>query len=338
MKAFVTGSTGLLGSNLTRLLLEQGFEVIALTRELTKAKNLLGEHPNLKVVQGELQEIDAFAQHLKGCDVLFHTASYFRESFDYGDHWQQLKVINVDATIHLLEAAEKAGVSKAIYVSSATGCVGIVRGGAPSNESTPFQEFNYKNPYFKSKLMAEEAISNFLKSHDLPVVLILPAGMMGPNDAGPTEIGRFILNFLKGEAPLIPSGGFPIVDARDVAMAMLSAVYSGQPNERYLVTGGYYSIGEIMRNLSEASGQPVPKRKLPRFAVRLWALIQNLIGRVQGKKPFLHSDMVRIMLSRQWFDASKSAQSLKTTYRPIKDTVKDTVQWYQQNGYIQQDM
>ena len=27
MKAFVTGSTGLLGSNLTQLLLEQGFEV-----------------------------------------------------------------------------------------------------------------------------------------------------------------------------------------------------------------------------------------------------------------------------------------------------------------------
>ena len=90
MKAFVTGSTGLLGSNLTHLLLNQGFEVIALTRELTKASKILGEHPSLKVIQGDLQEVNGFAQHLKGCDVLFHTASYFRESFDYGDHWQQL--------------------------------------------------------------------------------------------------------------------------------------------------------------------------------------------------------------------------------------------------------
>ncbi|MBE9069087.1 NAD-dependent epimerase/dehydratase family protein [Leptolyngbya cf. ectocarpi LEGE 11479] len=337
MKAFVTGSTGLLGSNLTRLLLDQGFEVIALTRELTKASKLLGEHPSLKVIQGDLQEVGDFAHYLKGCDVLFHTASYFRESFDYGNHWEQLKAINVDATIHLLEAAEKAGISKVIYTSSACGCVGIIRGGAPSNESTPFQEFNYKNPYFKSKLMAEEAISNFLKSHDLPVVLILPAGMLGPNDAAPTELGRFILNFLKGNAPLVPSGGFPIVDARDVAMAMLSAVYSGQPNERYLVTGGYYSVSEIMHNLSEVSGQPIPSKKLPRFAVRLWALFQNLLGRLQGKKPFLHSHMVRIMLSRQWFDASKASQGLKTTYRPFKDTIKDTVQWYQQNGYMRQD-
>ncbi|MEL6230700.1 MAG: SDR family NAD(P)-dependent oxidoreductase [Cyanobacteria bacterium J06627_3] len=334
MKAFVTGSTGLLGSNLTHLLLNQGFEVMALTRELTKASKILGEHPSLKVIQGDLQEVNGFAQHLKGCDVLFHTASYFRESFDYGDHWQQLKTINVDATIHLLEAAEKAGVSKVVHVSSACGCVGIIRGGAPSNESTPFQEFNHKNPYFKSKLMAEEAISNFLKSHSLPVVLILPAGMMGPYDAAPTEMGRFILNFLKGKAPLVPSGGFPIVDARDVAMAMLSAVYSGQPNERYLVTGGYYSVDEIMRNLSEASGQPVPNKKLPRFAVRLWAMIQNIIGRIKGQKPFLPGDMVRVMLSRQWFDASKAAQGLKTSYRPLKDTIKDTVQWYQKNGYV----
>ena len=334
MKAFVTGSTGLLGSNLTRLLLSQGFEVIALTRELTKASKLLDEHPNLKIVQGDLQEVDAFAHYLRGCDVLFHTASYFRESFEYGDHWKHLKAINVEATVKLLEAADRANVSKVIYVSSACGCVGIIRGGAPSNESTPFQKFNHKNPYFKSKLMAEEAIANFLKTHELPIVLILPAGMIGPSDAGPTEMGRFVLSCLKGKAPLVPSGGFPIVDARDVAMSMLSAVYSGQPNERYLVTGGYYSVNELMRTISEASGQPVPSKKLPRFAVRLWAFVQNLISRLKGQRPFLHGDMVRIMLSRQWFDASKSAQALKTSYRPIKDTIKDTVQWYKQNGYI----
>ncbi|MEM7795755.1 MAG: NAD-dependent epimerase/dehydratase family protein, partial [Cyanobacteria bacterium P01_C01_bin.118] len=103
MKAFVTGSTGLLGSNLTQLLLNQGFEVIALTRELTKANKILGEHPSLKLVQGDMEAVESFASHLKDCDVVFHTASYFRESFDYGDHWKQLKAINVDATIHLLE-------------------------------------------------------------------------------------------------------------------------------------------------------------------------------------------------------------------------------------------
>ncbi|MBC7871114.1 MAG: NAD-dependent epimerase/dehydratase family protein, partial [Chitinophagaceae bacterium] len=43
MKAFVTGSTGLLGSNLVRLLVEQGHEVKALARSADKARRLLGD-------------------------------------------------------------------------------------------------------------------------------------------------------------------------------------------------------------------------------------------------------------------------------------------------------
>jgi len=40
MKAFVTGSTGLLGNNLVRLLVEQGYDVKALARSRLKAERL----------------------------------------------------------------------------------------------------------------------------------------------------------------------------------------------------------------------------------------------------------------------------------------------------------
>lgn len=47
MKAFVTGGTDLLGSNLVRLLLEQGHEVKALVRSRKKAElGCLGTHDN----------------------------------------------------------------------------------------------------------------------------------------------------------------------------------------------------------------------------------------------------------------------------------------------------
>ncbi|PSN13335.1 3-beta hydroxysteroid dehydrogenase, partial [filamentous cyanobacterium CCT1] len=122
MQAFVTGSTGLLGSNLVRELVDRGYQVKALVRSIDKAKALLGDLPQVQFIQGDLQAIPAFAAELRGCDVLFHTAAYFRESYGLGDHWPQLKGLNIDATIELLEAAEKAGVGKAIYVSS-SGCI-----------------------------------------------------------------------------------------------------------------------------------------------------------------------------------------------------------------------
>jgi dihydroflavonol-4-reductase len=62
--------------------------------------------------------------------VLFHTAAYFREYFSGGDHWPKLKALNIDATIALLEEAERRGVKKVIYTSS-SGVIGRHRTAAP---------------------------------------------------------------------------------------------------------------------------------------------------------------------------------------------------------------
>ena len=77
MKAFVTGSTGLLGSNLVRQLLDEGHEVLALARSVEKARKQLGTDGRLEVVQGDLEDIPGFADHMRGCDVVFHVAAYF---------------------------------------------------------------------------------------------------------------------------------------------------------------------------------------------------------------------------------------------------------------------
>ena len=333
MKAFVTGSTGLLGSNLTQLLLTQGYEVLALARDLSKARRVLGEHPNLKFVQGDMQDIPAFVRYLKGCDVLFHTAAYFRESFGLGEHWSKLKAINIDATILLLEVAEAAGVAKVIYVSS-SGAIGLTPDGSPSNESTPPSALNYENLYFKSKVMGEDAIANFLKTHNLPVILILPGAMFGPGDAAPTEAGQFVVDFLNSKVPFVMSGGFSVVDPRDVAQAMVAAVQLGQSGERYLVAGRFHSVEEIMQTLARFGNRSVPKIKLPGFAMHLVARMFLIVGWLAGKKPDLTINAVKIMLSEQRFDSSKAVQAFKVPFRPLAETLKDMVVWYEQNGYV----
>ncbi|OUL25805.1 hypothetical protein BV372_27535 [Nostoc sp. T09] len=78
MKAFVTGSTGLLGNNLVRLLVEQGYSLKALVRSPEKASQIFSDL-DITLVQGDMLDIDSFAEELAGCDILFHTAAYFRE-------------------------------------------------------------------------------------------------------------------------------------------------------------------------------------------------------------------------------------------------------------------
>jgi len=78
MKAFVTGGTGLLGNNLVRALRAEGHAVAALVRSETKAQRLLGD-TGAELIRGDMENVPAFADALTGCDVVFHTAAYFRE-------------------------------------------------------------------------------------------------------------------------------------------------------------------------------------------------------------------------------------------------------------------
>jgi dihydroflavonol-4-reductase len=63
MRAFVTGSTGLLGNNLVRTLLDAGYEVWALARSKARAQRELG-HTAARVVVGDIRNVADFAYEL----------------------------------------------------------------------------------------------------------------------------------------------------------------------------------------------------------------------------------------------------------------------------------
>jgi len=200
MKAFVTGSTGLLGNNLVRLLVEQGYDV--------KAEQLFSALP-VTIVLGDMHEVNSFASELIGCDVLFHTAAFFRDYYQPVSHWQALWDTNVQGTMTLLTATEQRGVKKVIYVSSSS-VIGAGPRNVPGDESTPVDAGRLKNLYSRSKALAEDAINAFLARHALPVVLILPSAMFGPGDIGPTSTGRLVQDFLAREIPGIVDGGLSV--------------------------------------------------------------------------------------------------------------------------------
>ena len=124
----------MLGSNLVQSLLQRGHEVRGLVRSKEKAARVF---PNATIdfVTGDMNSVAGFAANLAGCDVLFHTAAYFREYYQPGDHKAMLEKINVQGTVDLLIAAEKQGVKKAIHISSA-GVIGRKPDGSAGDEST----------------------------------------------------------------------------------------------------------------------------------------------------------------------------------------------------------
>ena len=333
MKAFVTGATGLLGNNLCRLLKTKGYRIKALVRSPEKAKKWLTDL-DLELVQGDMSNVADFAANLKGIDVLFHTAAYFREYYkaDRQKHWQNLKTINIDGTRALLEAAEAYKVKKVIHVSS-SGTIGSSATGF-ADENNAADELVRKNLYFKSKLETDEMIQAFLKEHSLAVTSILPAWMFGPYDTAPTAAGQLVLDFARKKLPARFDGGSMMVDARDVAKTMFEAVGLGESGERYLVAGRYYQMSELIQTLERVSQVKAPRLKLPKSLILGLAWTSENLAKLGNKESLLTTDGVKTLMSSQVMSSAKAEKVLHTKFRPLEQTLNDTLLWYQTNGYL----
>ncbi len=316
MQVFVTGSTGLLGYNLVHLLIDQGYEVKVLARSRQKAETLFTGLP-VTIVTGDMQNVEGFAAQLEGCDILFHAAASFRDYYQPGDHWKMLEQVNIKGTIELLAEAEKQGIKKVIYVSS-SGVIGRKPDHAPGDESTSHDAEQLKNLYFKSKVLAEEAIATFLRTHTLPVVLILPTAMFGPGDSGPTSTGRLVQDFLARKIPGIIDGGLSTVDARDVAQAMLAAVDKGKSGERYIVGGNYISMPDILKSLERTSGVPAPRLHIPYALILAYAAGAEFLGRITGQSVLVSRESIHVLHLKHTVVSNKAVRELGATFRPLR--------------------
>lgn len=331
--AFVTGATGLLGNNLVRLLLARGVRVKALARSAGKAWQQFETQPGLEIVEGDMQNVAGFAKALTGCDALFHTAAYFRESYGGGKHWPQLKRINVDATTELFAAAYAAGVRRFVHTSS----IAVVNGprGALIDESMKRSERD-ADDYYRSKIQSDKAVQALLDRYpDMFAVFVMPGWMHGPGDMGPTAAGQFTLDFLGQALPGIPPGTFAFVDARDVALTLIAALTQGRRGEHYLAAGRHIAMRDLVHLYENVTGAQAPRREIPVALLWVIATIQEAVARLTRKPVLLSLATVRTMrqeAERTRFDPRKTQTELGVQFRAIEDTIRDEVAWFRLHG------
>ncbi|GGY29974.1 SDR family oxidoreductase [Paludibacterium paludis] len=332
--AFVTGATGLLGNNLVRALLAEGFRVKALARSPQKAMQQF-TGLEVEIVTGDMLDVPAFAAALKGVDVVFHTAAYFRDSYKGGSHREALRQANEEGTRALLQHAWQAGVRRWVHASS----IAVLRGapGQTVNETMLRDEVD-ADDYYRSKIRSDRIVLDFLAQHpDFWASFVLPGWMHGPGDLGPTQAGQTVLDLAHGRLPGVPPGSFSIVDARDVAQAMILANRHGRRGERYLAAGQHMDMGELLPLLAEQLGVKAPVRRIPLPVLWLLAAANELFARITGRPVLLSWALVSTMASendRSRFDPAKSAQELGLVFRPLEETLRDEVAWFRHHGRL----
>jgi dihydroflavonol-4-reductase len=334
---FVTGSTGLLGNNLVRELLARNVEVRVLARSRQKALKQFSGLP-VEVIEGDMTDVAGFAHALAGCDTLFHTAAHFRDSYKGGSHWDQLYAINVEGTKKLLDAAHRAGIRRVVHTSS----IAVLQGrlGQPTDETMEREEAD-ADDYYRSKILSDRVVKQFLRAHpEMFIVMVLPGWMFGPGDMGPTSSGQTILDFANSKLPGRIPGSVSVVDARDVALHLLSALERGRNGERYLAAGRHMTMDDLFPLLAEATGVAAPTRRIPLVMLKGLAALNEFYASVTGKPVLIGRATVKLIeqeAGRTHFDHTKSETELGCHFRPVAETLSDTVHWFRCNGLLPDD-
>lgn len=325
MPVLVTGAAGHLGANLVRALLAQGRSVRAVIHSDRRALDGLG----LEIFRGDVRDPASMVEACAGCDVVYHLAGYISLRMD---DWKRLYAINVEGTKNVVDACLEQGTRRLIHFSSVHALQNTPLD-CPIDETRPLVEGGRALPYDLSKAMAEREVQRGLEL-GLDAVILNPTGIIGPYDCKPSHFGAVLLALAQGRLPALVTGGFDWVDARDVSLGALRAEAKASPGSRYLLSGHWISIREIARQVEGICGEPSPRFVAPMWLARLGLPLSPLLFRLGADRSLYSHASLQALRANPFVSHEKATRELAYHPRPIGDTLRDSLDWFQRNGYL----
>ena len=263
-KICVTGAAGFIGSHLVERLLYLGAKIKAFVHynsayNIGFLKEISSQYKdNLKIVSGDIRELDTMKKTLSDVEIVFHLASIISIPYSY-QHPQEVFDTNVIGTLNVLLAAKENGVGKVIHTSTSE-----VYGSA---QYVPMDEKHPKQPqsiYSASKIGADALVLSFYHSYNMPVSICRPFNTYGPRQSDRAVVPVIIAQALKKDEIVLGS----VTSRRDftyvtdtvegfIKMALSDKVYGKEIN---LGTGVDYSIEEITYKISDCLGKKIKIR------------------------------------------------------------------------------
>ena len=195
-KVFVTGADGFIGSHLTEMLLDKGYNVKALS--YYNSFNYWGwlddmRHPNLETVTGDIRD-PHFCKHItQDVDTIFHLAALIAIPYSYIAPDSYVDT-NVKGTLNICQAAKENGIRR-VVVTSTSEVYGTAQY-VPIDEKHPKQP---QSPYSATKIGADAIAMSFYNAFELPVIIARPFNTYGPRQSARAIIPTIITQIANGK-------------------------------------------------------------------------------------------------------------------------------------------
>ncbi len=318
----VTGGSGYIAGYLIRQLAADGWTINTTIRSLARearVRALLNvPDAQLRFFAADLMDDAGWAEAVAGCSHVAHVASPLPSGAVR--HEDDLIVPAREGALRALRFARDAGVKRLVMTSS----MAAIAYGHPGRQR--FTEADWTDlstadvsAYTKSKTIAERAARDWIAAEGgaMEYCTVNPAAVLGPvwGDDFSASI-EVVKKMLEGALPGYPNFGFGIVDVRDVADLHVRALNApGMAGERFIASGPFYMMADVGRVLRERLGpeaRKVPKRNLPDFLVRLFALFDPMVRQVIGELGKVRDG-----------DSSHAQEVLGWQMRPAEESIVD---------------
>lgn len=220
----VTGGAGFIGSHLVDGLLAAGRQVRVLDDLSTGQRENLGRLPVTDLIVGDVSDPAAVARAMDGVEVVFHLAALASVQRSVEAPADSHRIC-ATGTLHVLDAARRAGVRRVVYAGSAS-AYGIPDGPVQSEE-TPIRPLS---PYAAAKLAGEVYCQAFGTTYGIETVRLRFFNIFGPRQRADSPysgvIALFIAALGEGRTPTIFGDGEQTRDftfVRDVVQALILA-------------------------------------------------------------------------------------------------------------------
>ncbi len=253
-KVLVTGADGFIGSHLTELLVEKGYQVKAFA--YYNSFNTWGwldtlpqdKMREIEVFSGDIRDPNGVREAMKGVDGVFHLAALIAIPFSYHSPDSYVDT-NIKGTLNVLQAARDLGTER-IMVTSTSEVYGTAQY-VPIDEKHPYQG---QSPYSATKIGADRLTESFYRSFNLPVSIVRPFNTYGPRQSARAVIPTIITQLLAGQkeiklGSLSPTRDFNYV--KDTAAGFVSIAESDKTigEEINIATQQEISIGDLANEI-----------------------------------------------------------------------------------------
>ncbi len=317
MSALVLGAGGFLGLNLVDALVASG-QVPRCGRRARSNVIALRER-RLPLVAADLDSPAELLAAMRGCATVFHLAGHYpRLSLDgQGTLETGLRQLH-----HALDAAAQAGIRRLIYLSS-TATVAPAPGGGPSNERHLYSAPQGFGTYHDLKWEMEQVV---LAERRFETVVACPGACLGAWDLR-VGTSALLVGLARGVDPPHPDGVINLVDAADVALALVKLAQLPAPPRRLLLSGGNHRLHGLLCELAARYRVPQPSPPLPAAAAIALADAEERRAALSGGRPRLSREIADLVVHGAPIDASLARSALGLAFRPLAQTLDTADAW-----------